>query len=590
MADLARLLRTVAHLERGQVAYRLLYTARRAVQERRGAAIDARYERRAEALPAPRFDHPGLARVAALREARRDPEAALATARDALEGRFTFLSETRELGRDVDWFRADLDAGTRLWKTLLHEFPYALDLASAFRASGDPVYRRRFAELFESWRAVAHIHRPGADHDSWDPRAVATRIITLSITGSLLGYGAGDPETAALGRSLGVHALYLREHLEWDIRANHLLRDAVGLVFAHELLGCDGGALVLLRDQVEEQVLDDGCHYERAPLYHAIVLQDLVEVRALLGERGPDWLEDAVARMAGYLAYLLPEDGALPLFGDTWQDEVEPRALLAEVGGAARAPAPGAPERASGLVSLRAGPLHVVMRAGPHGPDFQLGHAHADGLSFELSHGARRIVTDTGTFTYDRGPAREHVRSTAAHNTVQLDGGEQIEFWDSFRVGRRGHARLVARGAHETWQWIWAAHEGWHPLEHQRLLLLSPGAVLVLDAVTGNGPHRVASALHLHPDAPDLTVHAFHADVTRTPAPLHERWGETREMTRLHTETQTTLPWLGGWLLDFEATAPDESQLAFEAGVAHANTGAATICWNLHDRSVEIDT
>src|SRR5262249_20657802 len=162
---------------------------------------------------------------------------------------------------------------------------------------------------------------------------------------------------------------------------------AVGLVFAHELVGAWPEALALLEAQVAEQVLADGAHYERAPHYHALGLQDLLEVRALLGERAPAWLGDAIARMAGFLAYLLPEDGGLPRFGDTWHAEPAPRRLLAEAG-PAKAPGAGVPERTSGLVVLRAGDAHAVIRAGAHGPDFQLGHAHADLLSFEASLGA----------------------------------------------------------------------------------------------------------------------------------------------------------------------------------------------------------
>ena len=132
----------------------------------------------------------------------------------------------------------------------------------------------------------------------------------------------------------------------------------------------------------------DGCHVERSPLYHAVALQDLVEVRALLGDASPDWLGETVERMAGFLAHLLHGDGDLPLFGDAWRGEIDPRRLLAEAGGTQ--PPPRDPERHSGLLALRRGETFAVLRAGPHGPDYQLGHAHGDLLSFEMSRGAVR--------------------------------------------------------------------------------------------------------------------------------------------------------------------------------------------------------
>ena len=553
---------------------------RRAWCERQGERAHARYVARAARLPAADLAHPGLGRVAALRGRLADPAASRRCADDALAGRFTFLSQTRSFGAEVAWFDPALDGGTRLWKTLLHEFSYALDLAWAARDSGDARYRERCLGLMRSWSAAATIGRRGYARDAWNARAVATRLVDWALAAHVLGLDPAGADAGFVARAVTLHGLFLHENLEWDIRANHLLRDAVGLVFAHELCGAWPEALGLLEAQVAEQVLEDGAHYERAPHYHAIALQDLLEVRTLLGERAPAWLAGAVARLAGYLAYLLPEDGELPLFGDTWQGEPPPRRLLAEAGPAAPPP-PGAPERASGLVALRAGRVHAVIRAGAHGPDFQLGHAHADLLSFEASLGPQRLVTDTGTGVYDAGPVRDRLRSTAAHNTVQLDGAELLECWGSFRTGRRGRAFVRGRGRAGPFEWIHAAHDAWSFLpgrpRHERLLALSPERILVLDLVSGGGRHRVRSALHLHPGSLSLDGVAWTplgGTATRRPAPLHERFNQTREMTEIAIEVETALPWVGGFVAGLAGPEGDW-QVRFEAGVVAAQRAAA---------------
>jgi uncharacterized heparinase superfamily protein len=551
--SVARWLRTARHLEAAQLWHRARLTLRRAWLEQRGAAAHLHFAARAEALAPAALDHPGLGRVAALRERLADAAASRAVADAAGAGRFTFLSRERTFGERVAWFDPSLDEGTRLWKTLLHEFPYALDLAWAARTTGDARYRERCLALMRSWSAEATIGRPGYARDSWNARAVATRLVNWALAARVLGLAPESDDCRFIARALTLHGLFLRENLELDLRANHLLRDAVGLVFAHELVGAWPEAPLLLEAQVAVQVLEDGCHYERTPHYHALVLQDLLEVCALLGERSPAWLTAAVARMAGFLDYLLPEDGALPLFGDTWHGEPAPRALLAEAG-AATPPPPGVPERASGLVVLRAGSVHAVIRAGSHGPDFQLGHAHADLLSFEASVGARRLVTDTGTGVYDAGPVRDRMRSTAAHNTVQIDGAELLEAWGSFRTGRRGRATVRGRGACGGFEWLSASHDAWSFLpgrpRHERLLAISHERILVLDAVLGSGRHRVRSALHLHPVQPEVELHPLgDGAVVRRIVPLHEAFDDAREMTEVAIELETTLPWVGGFVL-----------------------------------------
>jgi uncharacterized heparinase superfamily protein len=588
MRDLGRWLRTARHLEASQLWHRARLTLRRAWWEQLGERAHARAAAAAAALPAARLAHPGLGRVAALRERLADPAESRRRADDALAGRFTFLSQARSFGERVAWFDPALDVGTRLWKTLLHEFPYALDLAWAARATGDARYRARCLALMRSWSGEATIGRPGFARDSWNARAVATRLVNWALAAHVLGLGSSerDEDGAFVARTVALHGHFLAGNLERDIRANHLLRDAAGLVFAHELVGAWPEALGLLEAEVAEQVLADGCHYERAPHYHVIALQDLLEVNALLAERSPAWLESAIARMAGFLAYLLPDDGELPLLGDTWQSEPPPRRLLAEAG-AAEPPAHGAPERASGLVVLRAGPVHAVLRAGAHGPDFQLGHAHADLLSFEASAGPRRLVSDTGTGVYDAGPVRDRLRSTAAHNTVQLDGAELLEAWGSFRSGRRGRAHVVARGRTGAVEWVHAAHDAWSFLpgrpRHDRLLAVAADRIFVLDLVRGAGRHRIRSALHLHPGFPSLEGRIVPLGAPlgdSRSVPLHERFNQTREMTEVAVEADAGLPWAGGFVVGVAGPEGDW-QMAVEGGeiVARASARGLELRW-----------
>ncbi len=124
--------------------------------------------------------------------------------------------------------------------------------------------------------------------------------------------------------------------------------------------------------------------------------------------------------------------------------------------------------------------------------------------------GGAPVVVDSGTFDYEPGEFRHYLRSTAAHNTVRLDGQEQSEIWGAFRVARR--ARPVAPALSDVDSdgdgaggglLFTGAHDGYRRLpgrpEHRREIRMAPGRWEVRDAVTGAGQHRVESFLHLHP-------------------------------------------------------------------------------------------
>lgn len=602
---LARTFRTVRHLRASQVWHRVRLAARRRLWSRAPGRIDAGYTARAASAPPLPWDHAGLVQVARLRAEHRDPVRARAIADDALRGRFTLLGEARDLAASdtarVAWDRPDLMQAL-LWKTHLHEFAWSLDLALAHRATGDDRYRDGFFALARDWHAAEPIGKAGFARVAWNERVVATRLMHWSVAGSLFGLGADDPDAIWLGREIARQALFLRDNLALDLLANHLFRDCVALVFANALLGVVPDAERLLGREVRAQFLADGAHAERCPMYHAVCLADLVDLRALLGDAAPDavpsWLSDALARAAGFLDGILLGDGDIPLLGDGWRGEIDVARVLAQASAleTPEAPAPSLAE--SGLVRLERGAVRCVVRAGAHGPDHQLGHAHADLLSFDASLGPHRIVTDTGTAAYADGPIRRHLRSTAAHNTLQLDDAELLEAWSSFRSGRRGRARVRARGGDARFAWLVATHDGYawlsgapHP---ERLWVTSADCLWVIDAVSGSGRHRITSRLHLHPDAPldrfDV-VALGDAPLRREQAPLHERFGETRAMARLVCETETALPWAGGFALRFgPRIAGPLPSFAFDASSVRVRAGDLAIRWDIATAGVSVES
>jgi uncharacterized heparinase superfamily protein len=136
------------------------------------------------------------------------------------------------------------------------------------------------------------------------------------------------------------------------------------------------------------------------------------------------------------------------------------------------------------------------------GPDYQLGHAHADTLSFEMSLHTHRLFVNSGTSRYGTDNERQRQRGTAAHNTVVVNDGDSSEVWSGFRVGRRARARLQSASQTPERILIAASHDGYRDLpghnQHTRQWSLTAQSLRIDDSLTG-AYRRAEARFHLHP-------------------------------------------------------------------------------------------
>jgi uncharacterized heparinase superfamily protein len=405
-------------------------------------------------------------------------------------GRFRHLNLERELGAGpVDWLLGDVRE-QRLWVVTLHYHEWAPALAAR-----DPALLER---LLRDWIARCAPEGRDALALAWNAYAVATRIPNW-IRAWQRG-GIADGFRREFLASLWRQAAFLAANLEWDLRANHLLRDALGLAFAGRFFAHERW-LALARDlaisQAAEQLRPDGLHFELSPMYHAHALGDFEELAALLP--GTAAIAGAVARMREAAAWLVHPDGGIALLNDA---SLAPRARHA-----AAEPARSDADRCfvfrDQLVCYRGDPWCVFFDQGEIGARCQPGHAHADSLTVEASYRGARLIVDPGCYAYDLDERRRYDRSTAAHNTVCIDGRDSSEVWHIFRVGRR--ARPIAPTAHYQSGELVAAgsHDGYDGLpgrpRHRRELALRGPRFAIADEVAGAGRHRVEGGFTLAP-------------------------------------------------------------------------------------------
>jgi uncharacterized heparinase superfamily protein len=441
-----------------------------------------------------------------------DPEARLRAAESVLKGEFRFLGLMRSLTMP-DWRACPV---SRLWTYHLHYFDYAADLAWAWRLTGDRQFIDRFTELTLGWIEATHDGvGPG-----WHPYPTSVRVRRW--LEALLLAGSAVPEEASerILASVAGQCAVLAERVEWQLRGNHLQRNLqalaqAGLLFEGAMAVSWRRAFHELWALVREQVLEDGTHYERSPMYHCLALGDLLEAvtwcRAV-GEPVPEAVIGRLARMTQALAVLSRPDGRLHLFGDT-ADGIAPsvEVLVARARAVCGKVARTLPRE--GLLRLDRGGFvayshegdseRIVITAASPSPSYQPAHSHADILSFELDIGGRSWIVDGGVSGYDGDSLRAYVRSTRAHNTVTVDDKDQSEMWATFRVGGRAdQVRLAANASAAEFRFE-GSYRPWHDRRsrHARVIERRDGAWWVEDQVQGAAGRRVVSFLHFAPEA-----------------------------------------------------------------------------------------
>ena len=415
--------------------------------------------------------------------------------------RFRFLNQEANVPDAQAWHRDDMPM---LWLYNLHYFD---DL----NAQGADQRVDWHKQLINRW--VAEI--PLTEGVGWQPYPISLRSVNW-IKWQLLGNKL--PEPAII--SLALQVRFLRSHLEIHLLGNHLWANAKALVFA----GCffDGEeadewlfkGLSLIQRESAEQILDDGGHFELSPMYHAIVLKDLldlIQLAMLYPQRLPQSLRNEWIRLAKsmfvWLSAMSHPDGGISFFNDATHGIAPDLGALKLYAEALGLPI-YIPERQpqllseSGYLSAQNAAACLIADVGRIGPDYLPGHAHADTLSFELSLFGLRVVVNQGIDRYGTDPERIRQRGTAAHSTVQVNCENSSEVWSGFRVARRAYPQQLSFEENGSAVFLNCAHDGYRRLPgrvtHQRTWALTDQSLTVTDKLSGKYQTAV-SYFHLHP-------------------------------------------------------------------------------------------
>ncbi|MGR5116746.1 heparinase II/III family protein [Photobacterium damselae] len=404
------------------------------------------------------------------------------------------------------------DDVSKLWLYNLHYFDY-------LNFDNTSIKFKSKYDLINNWIDK----NPLMVGNGWEPYPLSLRIVNW-IKFFLSDYEITPKISASLYQQINI----LKQSLEYHLLGNHLFANAKALVFAGIYFEGEISeswlklGLKILDQQIPEQIFNDGGNFELSPMYHNIILADMLDLYNLsqsyqipeLLQRQDKW-KLIIKRMLYWSRTMSHPDGEVSFFNDSAIGIAACTDKLFEY-----ASKLGIKEdlqvsnysliqldytylNDSGYIVVESEKIKAILDTAKIGPDYIPGHGHADTLSFELSLFGQRVFVNSGTGEYGLSEERLRQRKTAAHNTVEVDGADSSEVWSGFRVARRAYPSQPIINQSEESITISCSHNGYQRLSgkvtHQRLWKFDNSNIVITDTLIGK--YKSAKCyFHIHPD------------------------------------------------------------------------------------------
>uniref|UniRef100_UPI0040484790 heparinase II/III family protein n=1 Tax=Algoriphagus sp. TaxID=1872435 RepID=UPI0040484790 len=413
---------------------------------------------------------------------------------------YKFLNEVHQISK-IGWDNSSI---SKLWKYNLHYF----DFLNQFELRNEGVEIQN--NTINKWI----IENPYGKGTGWEPYPTSLRIINW-IKWHFKTKGLSDEAKLSLWNQVQ----WLAVRPEYHLLGNHLFINAKALFFASTFFGLDENsvlfrkALKILKKELGEQFLEDGAHFELSPMYHALAMEDLLDLYQLTPYLPSIFPNQQILNRyfqgMKWLALMKYENDELAHFNDCANGVAPTFKELEELG--VRLGLKQSFEtnknfrhfKQSGFAVFKNENIHIIADIGNIGPDYLPGHAHADSLAFELAIKGQRVIVNSGTSEYGLSNERFRQRSTSAHSTVELDKKSSSEVWSGFRVARRARITEVEINEENDKLEFAAVHDGYKRIAskplHKRKWKLYKGNLEIIDEVKGSG-NSVQLRYYLHPD------------------------------------------------------------------------------------------
>jgi len=307
----------------------------------------------------------------------------------------------------------------------------------------------------------------------------------------------------------------LMDNLEYHLLGNHLLENGFSLLFGAYYFQENRfytKAHKILIEELDEQILSDGAHFELSPMYHQIMLFRVLDCINLV--QNNSWkekellplLQKKAEVMLSWLETMTFKNGDIPLFNDSTNGIAPQTKSLLMYADRLGIEYIKRPLGESGYRKFLYGKYECVVDVGNIGPDYIPGHAHADIFSFELYIDEKPFIVDTGLSTYETNERRTLERSTCSHNTVEIASKNQSNVWGGFRVAERAYVNSLEESNNQ----IKARHDGYKKslsAVHERMFMFENDSITIIDNILSDKIHKAVARLHFHPSVDEDMIH-----------------------------------------------------------------------------------
>lgn len=419
-----------------------------------------------------------------------------------LKDEFRFINITKQVELSKAWNNKGLQ---HLWRYNLHYFEYLFKLAYEYTEGNNRnICYGKFKDLLTNWID----NNPFAYGDGWHPYTISLRITNWIAT-----YQAFKKEiihdndfNKIFIDSLYLQYKYLQHNLEKDVLGNHYFENIkaliIGSIFFEDEKLKEKLKIELLK-QLREQILEDGMHFELSPMYHNIVLEDLIKISYWLKDEDlHNILNTYIQKMINVTYSFEKNFGKTAAFNDSANGVSKEFECLLEVCTKyfELNPEENTSFENSGYYIIEDPKKKLIFDTGNICPAYLPAHGHCDALSFELSINGSPLIVNSGTYLYESGKWRDFFRSTKAHNTVSISAQEQSQFWGNFRVAKRIKKIRRKQFMYEDIQFYAGAYVSYNGAEHKRFVgHIDESTIIVLDCVNAGSQDIIQSHLHFVP-------------------------------------------------------------------------------------------